>query len=226
MGTEPVEKLDAPGGLKWLRARIRARSGRTLVGIDGVDGAGKTTFANELADLLRESGIEVIRISMDHYLNPQTKRYAQGRSSAKGYFEDSYDYERFTDEVLEPLGRDGSGRYRTAAYDLDSESEVHSPWRVAPDEAVVIVDGMFIHRDELCSSKRNKIWDLSVWLDVPFDESFHRMSERDHKLSADPQDPGNARYYQGQLLYLASCDPAKRADLVVENAAPHSADID
>ena len=221
MTDDVVTKLDASSALKWLRAKIRSRVGRTLVGVDGVDGAGKTTFANELAELLKESGLTVIRISMDHYLNPQTKRYAQGRSSAKGYFEDSYDYERFSDEVLEPLGHGGSGRYRTAAYDLYSESEVHSPWRVAPDHAVVIIDGMFIHRDELCSSKKKKVWDLSVWLEVPFQESFLRLSGRDQKLNADPEDPRNARYYQGQLLYLQSCDPSHRADIVVENAAPH-----
>jgi uridine kinase len=221
MTNDVVTKLDASSALKWLRANIRSRAGRTLVGVDGVDGAGKTTFANELAELLKESGFEVIRISMDHYLNSQTKRYAQGRSSAKGYFEDSYDYVRFSDEVLEPLGHGGSGRYRTAAYDLESESEVKSPWRVAPDHAVVIIDGMFIHRNELCSSKKKKVWDLSVWLEVPFLESFHRMADRDQKLTADPEDPRNARYYQGQLLYLESCDPAQRADIVVENAAPH-----
>ena len=221
MTNDLVTKLDASSALKWLRANIRSRAGRTLVGVDGVDGAGKTTFADELAELLKESGLEVIRISMDHYLNPQSKRYAQGRSSAKGYFEDSYDYERFSDEVLEPLGHGGSGRYRTAAYDLSSESEVKSPWRVAPDHAVVIIDGMFIHRDELCSSKKKKVWDLSVWLEVPFQESFHRLAGRDQKLDADPEDPRNARYYQGQLLYLQSCDPAHRADIVVENAVPH-----
>ena len=221
MTNDVVNRLDAARALKWLRAQIRPRTGRTLVGIDGVDGAGKTTFGNELAELLRESGIEVIRISMDHYLNPQSKRYAQGRSSAKGFFEDSYDYQRFTDEVLEPLGNGGSGRYRTAAYDVHSESEVHSPWRVAPDLAVVIIDGMFIHRDELCSSRKKKIWDISVWLEVPFEESYRRLSQRDARLSADPEDPRNSRYYQGQLLYLQACDPANRADIVVENAAPH-----
>lgn len=222
MTNDVVNRLDAATALKWLRAKIRSRVGRTLVGVDGVDGAGKTTFANELAELLRESGLEVIRISMDDYLNPQSKRYAQGRTSAKGYFEDSYDYERFSNEVLEPLGQDGSGRYRTAAYDLGSESEVKSPWRIAPDDAVVIIDGMFIHRDELCSSKRNKVWDISVWLEVPFSESFHRMAEREGRIIPDPEDPRNARYYQGQLLYLQSCDPAHRADIVVENAAPHA----
>ena len=222
MTNDVVKKLDAASALKWLRAQLRPRPGSTLVGVDGVDGAGKTTFADELAELLRESGLEVIRISMDDYLNPQSRRYAQGRSSAKGYFEDSYDYERFSDEVLEPLGHDGSGRYRTAAYDLGSESEVHSPWQVAPDHAVVIIDGMFIHRDELCSSRKKKVWDLSVWLEVPFTESFHRMAERDHKVTDDPEDPRNARYYQGQLLYLETCDPANRADIVVENTLPHA----
>jgi uridine kinase len=226
MTNDVINRLDAASALKWLRARIRGRAGRTLVGVDGVDGAGKTTFADELAELLRESGLEVIRISMDDYLNPQSVRYAQGRSSAKGYFEDSYDYQRFSDEVLEPLGHGGSGRYRTAAYDLDSESEVKSPWRIAPDDAAVIIDGMFIHRDELCSGPKKKVWDISVWLEVPFEESFHRLAERQTKIADDPEDPRNARYYQGQLLYLQACDPAHRADIVVENAAPHSPVID
>ncbi|MGC3992886.1 MAG: uridine kinase [Propionicimonas sp.] len=226
MTNDVMNRLDAGTALKWLRAQVRPRSGRILIGVDGVDGAGKTTFADELADLLRESGAEVIRISMDHYLNPQSKRYAQGRASAKGYFEDSYDYERFTAEVLEPLGHGGSGRYRTAAYDLDSESEVRSPWRIAPDDAVVVIDGMFIHRDELCASRKKKVWDFSVWLEVPFEESFHRMAERQGKIVDDPEDPRNARYYQGQLIYLQKCDPATRADIVVENVAPHSPVID
>ena len=226
MTDDVLSAVDAATGLKWLRARIRARTGRTLVGIDGVDGAGKTTFADDLASLLRESGLEVIRISMDDYLNPQSRRYAQGRTSAQGFFDDSYDYERLTEDVLEPLSQDGCGRYRTASYDLTSESEVKSPWRIAPDDAVVIIDGMFIHRDELCSSRKKKVWDISVWLEVPFEESFHRLAEREAKITPDPADPGNARYYQGQLLYLESCDPAQRADVVVENAAPHAPVLD
>lgn len=225
MDVEPVGKLDATRGLKWLRAQIRSRSGRMLIGIDGVDGSGKTTFADELAQLLDECGIEVIRISLDDYLNPQSKRYAQGRSSAKGFFEDSYDYQRFSAEVLEPLARDGSGRYRTAAYDLSSESEVKSPWLYASEDAVVIVDGLFLHRDELCHDRKHKIWDLSVWLDVPFRESFGRIVERDHR-APDPEDPSNARYYQGQLMYLQACDPAERADLVIDNVAPLAEAID
>ncbi|MBG6190730.1 uridine kinase [Arthrobacter sp. CAN_A212] len=40
---------------------------RTLVGIDGVDGAGKTTFADALAEYLRRQGQSVVRVSLDHF---------------------------------------------------------------------------------------------------------------------------------------------------------------
>lgn len=221
MPTGVVTKLDAAAGLKWLRARTRTRAGRTLVGIDGVDGAGKTTFANELAGLVAECGNEVIRISLDDYLNPQSIRYAQGRTSPQGFYEDSYDYVKFHDEVLEPLGREGSGRYRTAAYDLAHETPVRSPWRVAPDDAVVIIDGIFLHRHEFATSRTKKVWDISVWLEVPFEEAFRRLHDR-VGMSENPLDPGNARYYEGELYYIKECRPAEKADLVLDNARPHA----
>lgn len=221
MQSDLVTRVDAAAGLKWLRARIRPRAGRTLVGIDGVDGAGKTTFANELAMLLGECGNEVIRISLDDYLNPQSVRYAQGRTSPRGFYEDSYDYVRFHDEVLEPLANDGSGRYRTAAYDLAHETPVTSPWLVAPDDVVVIIDGMFLHRRDFAESRTKKVWDLSVWLDVPFEETYRRLHER-MNFNPDPHDPSNARYYEGQLLYIRECRPAEKADLVVDNSTPHA----
>ncbi len=221
MTSSVVEKIDPAQALRKLRAQIRPRTGRVLVAVDGVDGAGKTTFADELAESLRESGLTVIRISLSNYLNPQSKRYAQGRFSGRGYFEDSYDYERFTEDVLEPLGPDGSGRYRTAAYDLTKECEVCSPWQVAPDDAVVIVDGLFMHRKLWCSQNARKRWDFSVWLDVPFDVAFRRLAERDGG-TPDLDDPVNARHRQGQLLYLAECNPAAHADLVVDTSGPQA----
>ena len=41
------------------------------VAIDGVDGAGKTTFAEELADILRMLPREVIRASVDGFHHPR-----------------------------------------------------------------------------------------------------------------------------------------------------------
>ncbi|MCA0252070.1 MAG: uridine kinase [Actinobacteria bacterium] len=221
MPTDGPMRLDVAEGLKWLRARLRTRAGRTLVGIDGVDGSGKSTFADDVAQMVAECGSKVIRISLRKYLNPQSVRYAQGRTSPRGFYEDSYDYEKFHDEVLEPLGREGSGRYRTAAYDLAVEAAVRSPWMVAPDDAVVIIDGLFLHRKEFATSHSKKVWDYSVWLEVPFEEAYRRLHDREG-FSPDPRDASNARYYEGQLLYLQDCRPDEKADLVIENSHPHS----
>ncbi len=217
MQNKPGEPLSRAAGLAWLVSRIRPRAGRTMVAIDGVDGAGKTTFAAELADELTDSGITVIRISLDDFLNPPEIRHQQGRSSPEGFVADTYDYERFIDDVLEPLSGEGCGRYRPKSYDYTTETPLTPPWQVAPDQAVVIVEGMFLHRDRLRNARGRKVWDLSVWLDVPFEVSVKRLAERDGSPD-DPSDERIARYVQGQRLYIQLANPAERADVVISNS--------
>ncbi len=217
METKPIEPVSRAEGLSWLVSRIRPRAGRTMVAIDGVDGAGKTTFAGDLAAELTDSGLTVIRISLDNFLNPAEVRHAQGRTSPEGFIADTYDYERFVDDVLEPLGSEGCGRYRAKSYDFGTETPLTPPWQVAPDAAVVVVDGLFLHRDRLRNARGRKVWDLSVWLDVPAEESVRRLAERDGSPS-DVDDPRIRRYVEGQRLYIERYRPAERADLVIDNS--------
>jgi len=71
--------------------------------IDGVDGAGKTSFANELADVLGDFDRPVVRASVDGFHNPRAVRYARGRQSPIGFFEDSYNYTLLKQYLLDPL---------------------------------------------------------------------------------------------------------------------------
>lgn len=73
-----------------------------------------------------------------------------------------------------PLGRGGSGSYRPAATDQRQNVRLNPPIIQAAENAVVIVEGMFLHRDELVG-----FWDYSCFLDVPFTETARRMSVRD-----------------------------------------------
>lgn len=90
------------------------------VGIDGPDGSGKTTFADELAEVLRQLGRSIIRLSADDFHNVRAIRYRRGRESPAGFWLDSYDYRRLIDDALLPLGPGGSNRYRSAAHDLQT----------------------------------------------------------------------------------------------------------
>jgi len=179
-----------------------------LVGVDGVDGAGKTTFCDELASVLRARGRDVVRASVDDFHHPRRIRWQRGRTSPEGFFLDSFDHERFAEYLLRPFA---AGKpFRRASHDLASDEYVSPPAEVAPPSAILLVDGIFLHRDELVEH-----WDFSVFLAVEFAVSVARMAIRDGSPS-DPDDPRNRRYVEGQKLYLAQCTPADRAGLVVD----------
>lgn len=195
-------------------ARALARPVR--VAVDGVDGAGKTTFADELAEVLRADGRTVLRASVDGFHRPAAERYRRGRTSPEGFFLDSYDLDAFRGVLLDPLGADRGQprRVRTAVHDVVTDADPGTPWVDVDDATVAVVDGIFLHRDELVDA-----WDLSVWLEVPFEVTFRRMAVRDG-CPPDPDHDANTRYRQGQGLYLAACAPAARADVVVDNSDP------
>jgi uridine kinase len=194
-----------------LRAELRQhhRRGRLLVAVDGRDGAGKTLFADALADVLREDGSTVFRASADDFHRPRAERYARGRASAEGHYRDSYDNDALLERLLRPF-RAGAP-FVTAAHDLDQDRRIEAAADVAPADAVLLVDGLFLLRPEL-----RDVWNWSVWLDVPLDVAFLRMAERDGS-DPNPLATSNARYRDGFELYLKDGDPRGRASVIVDN---------
>ncbi|MEU7976281.1 uridine kinase [Micromonospora sp. NPDC049089] len=179
--------------------------------VDGVDGVGKSTFAGELAALLRGRGRPVVHVSADDFHHRRAVRHRRGRDSPEGFWLDSYDYEALVHNVLEPFGPEGSRRYRPAAHDLRTDEILDLEWRTAAPGTVLIVDGLFLHRDELV-----ECWDFSVFVDAPFAVTVARMARRDGS-HPDPYHPSLGRYVGGQRLYFAACAPHERADVVIDN---------
>lgn len=211
-----------PATTLWrsLRDEVRRthRAGRILLAVDGIDGAGKTTFADDLAAVFREDGSAVFRASIDGFHRPRSERYARGRTSPEGYYRDSFDYATFRRVLIDPF-REGaqagaSTGFQLAAFDLVRDTPVESEWVTGPRDAVLIVDGVFLLRPEL-----RGIWHWSLWLDVPVDVAAARMAERDGS-DPDPWAASNARYREGQELYLRDADPRAAASAIVDNTDP------
>jgi uridine kinase len=181
------------------------------IGVDGVDGAGKTMFADELADTLRSANRPVIRASVDGFHRSKADRYRRGRSSPEGYFADSYDYPALKAVLLDPLSPGGSGLYRAAVFDHVTDTPVAVCEHLAMPGSILLFDGIFLHRPEL-----RGYWDVSIFLDVAFSVSVARCAERDG-TSPDPAAVDNYRYVEGQKLYLRTCNPRARATLTIDN---------
>jgi uridine kinase len=184
---------------------------RVRVGVDGRDGAGKTIFADELAAVLATRGRTVVRASVDGFHRPRAQRYRRGRTSPIGYWLDAFDYARLASTLLDPFGR--GEPVRTAVHDVRTDAALDEPAvPVGPDD-VLILDGVFVHRDELAPS-----WDFSIYLHVDLAVCLRRMAARDG-LPVEATD----RYTGAQRVYAETCEPTRRASVVVDNtdlAAP------
>jgi uridine kinase len=181
------------------------------VGIDGVDGAGKTIFGDELSHLLAMSGRPIIRASVDSFHNPKNERYRLGKHSPEGFFLDSYNYPRLKEVLLDPLSPGGNGQYHTAIFDHRLDCLVSSIKEKAIFGSILVFDGIFLHRPDL-----RTYWDFSIFLEVGFDISISRGAQRGEG-SGDPRSPENYRYVEGQKIYLHKCDPKKYATIIINN---------
>ncbi|WP_245616300.1 uridine kinase [Deinococcus radiopugnans] len=198
-----------------MAARLDARPAHPVlrVAVDGVDGAGKTTFADELAASLRELGREVICVSADDFHHPRAVRYRLGRDSPAGFYRDSYDHAGLRRTLLDPLGPGGALRYRTAILDVNSDQPLFEPEQIARPGSLLVVDGLFLHRPEL-----RGLWDDSIFLRVDFAVSVPRGAARGTGFgSPDPEAESNRRYIGGNRLYFREAQPEKWAGVVVDH---------
>lgn len=206
------------------RVRLLARLTRLIVAtptthplrvaIDGPDAAGKTTLADELAGAIG-SQRPVIRASIDGFHQPADVRHRRGPMSPEGYYVDSFDIDAVLRSLLDPLGPTGDRRYRTASFDYRTDASLDLPWRAAPDNAVLLFDGVFLLRPEL-----RRHWDLSVVLRVSPAETVRRAGIRDADLmggTAAVAERYQLRYLPGQQLYDVDADPRGHANVVLDN---------
>ncbi|GAB2571762.1 AAA family ATPase [Streptomyces capparidis] len=185
----PTEVLDAVGRL--------AGAGTRIVAVDGAGGSGKTTLAREVAR--RVAGVRLVH--GDDFYRPMPE--AERRElDAEGGYRWYFDWERLAAEVLRPL-RDGGGPVRYRRYDWGS-GDLGERAEVAPG-GLVVVEGVYAARPELAD-----LYDLTVYVDTPREVCLERLRAR-----GENSEEWILRWRAAEDHYLATTDPASRADVVV-----------
>jgi uridine kinase len=190
----------------------RRRVGRTtIVGISGIDCAGKSTLARTLAAELRAAGEEAVPIGGDDFNRPRSER-SSFPADEPDY---GFDYRQLISEVLVPAraGRRVEARLRVKDWERDAWDE--RDFIVEPG-AIVLLEGVFLFTAEIVP-----LLDLKVWLEIGFDEALERALVRDADAMGGPdgvRERYATRYFPGQRFHLERDRPHEAADLVLSGS--------
>ena len=136
----------------------------TLVAIDGLTCAGKSTLASQVAGALQDATV----VGIDGFYRPMAagERAMLGpRESYDLYF----DWERLLRDVLIPLSRHSRARYRRHDWVANGLAE----WHQIEPRTVIIVEGVYSTRPEL-----RPYFNVTVYVDAPRDVRLARLLDR------------------------------------------------
>lgn len=187
---------------------------RLIVTVDGIDGSGKSTFADRLAAGLATDGptpcvmrIDDFRRALDWDSGDQSLLY----------------YDRYFDlpAVTAAAVAFAEGSEVLTLPSFDGIAGVAGPARkvTAGPAAPLVVEGVFVRRVKWPEPTRH------VYLEVPFDVGQARVRGRDIARGRDPGEVDRRwrlRYRPAQERYFLECRPDEAADVVLENSRPES----
>ena len=174
-----------------------------LVLVDGLGGAGKSVLAAALAGKL---GAPVV--CGDDFYRPSAQRR---RRAAEGIGA-SFDWRRLERQVLVPLSRGESARYQRYDWDEDRLGD----WISLPGQETVVVEGVYLLRDEL-----RRYASVSIWVETLREVRLARGIERDGEAA---RSRWIDEWMPAEDAYVSAMRPMAAATLVVDGQGQRGAD--
>lgn len=177
---------------------LQKKKSTLIVGVDGCGGAGKSTFAEEVAKL----SAKITMIHMDDFYLPSYSRI-NGTPEEKPIGVD-FDWQRLRQQVLVPLANNQEGNYQRYDWCSDSLNE----WHRVCIGGIVIIEGVYSIRKEL-----DNFYDFKIFVDCPKKLRLKRGIERDGQ---EAKDIWENIWMVAEDIYMMEHRPYERADLVVD----------
>jgi uridine kinase len=162
----------------------------SVVAVDGYGGAGKSTLAALVAELLRAEGLRVDIVHTDDFASADNPLNWWPRLIA---------------QVLAPL-RDGT-RARYQRYDWDTRSLAE--WITIEPGGLILLEGVSASRNAF-----QPYLSLAVWVETPADERLRRGLERDGEQAREQW----LRWMSDEVAWGESERPWARAGVVIRGA--------
>ena len=179
-----------------------------VVGINGIDGAGKTKFAEALETYLKAKGYPTQLIRLDDFHNPKAIRYA-GDNQADNYYKKSFNISLIVEKLLSPIREKSELALKLKTLNLNTDKYENKREYIINQDTIVIFEGVFLFRKELAPYT-----DYKIFLDIPFEECKKRAKTRDLEEVVNKYDD---KYIPAQKKYLEKYPPTKVADIIIDN---------
>jgi pantothenate kinase len=159
---------------------------RTIVGITGAPGAGKSTVADELVALL---GPAAGLLPMDGFHLPQARLVELGRRDRMGA-PDTFDVDGFIDvlrRLAAPIGNSGES-VLAPGFDREVEEPVPGAIALGPEFSTVVVEGNYLLLDSGGWERAAELFDVTFFVRVPRDIRLSRLVARHERFGKSPED--------------------------------------
>jgi uridine kinase len=183
-----------------------------LVGISGIDAAGKGFITAKLAERLRARSWNVAAISADDWLNLPTICMNHD-NYAEHFYEHALRFDEMFGRLIEPLTQRRSicvtadctyakaTNYRRHRYNLRNID-------------IILLEGIFLFKPTY-----RHHFDLSVWIDCSFETALERAINRCQEglPPAETIKAFETIYFPAQRIHLARDNPREAVDIVLRN---------
>ncbi len=185
-----------------------ARKGILVIGIDGLGGSGKTTYAKSMEQTLSNKGIQVKLLHIDDFIHRNEIRYDDSRADWECYYYLQWRYDYLIEEILAPVQEGNSIDKQIELYDKQADQYRLKNIKMAPN-SILIIEGVFLQRTELAP-----YFDYVAFIDVPKEERLQRVLKRDTYIGNDIAiiEKYENRYFPAEDKYIEDFSPAERAN--------------
>ena len=178
-----MSKEITKGEAKKLVIELASASTRTIIGIVGKPGGGKSTLSRFLLKGMDPSLVSVVPMDGFHLSNKVLKEL--GKSDRKGA-QDTFDVKGFT-TLIARIKSDGADPIYYPVFDRSIEESIAAQGVVYPSTRVVIVEGNYLMHDKGGWEEVSPLLDQSWYAYLDEDIRISRLISRHIAFGKDPE---------------------------------------
>ncbi|MFZ5966958.1 MAG: hypothetical protein ACOYVK_07260 [Bacillota bacterium] len=187
-----------------------------IIGVNGVDTSGKTSFSQALSEYLKGKGYHVALIHLDDFHNCRAVK-SQADNEIDGYFNHAFNLELLEEEILHPIHHGGYLNKELTLLNLDTDTYINEKHYYVDRGTIVIVEGVLLYRAPI-----DQYFDYRIFLHIDFPEVLRRAEQRDvPKYGVEFLERYHKKYIPVQEKYLSMYQPKEKSNLVIDNTDWH-----